>query len=97
MISARTSRRFDIYFDLREYRIHLFLGGPGDVELDAMNEQTDSLIGGQLTRKVFLPFSYRLLFRYLLTRRKPSFVALQTRGYFHPRPYSRRRVFRQSE
>jgi hypothetical protein len=29
---------FDIYLDLRECDIHLSLGGPGDVELDATDE-----------------------------------------------------------
>ena len=37
---------FDIYLDFREYNIDLSLGGPGDVELDATDEQVGNLIGG---------------------------------------------------
>ena len=44
MISARPSRRFDVYLDLREYNIHLSLSSPGDVELDATDEQVGNLI-----------------------------------------------------
>jgi hypothetical protein len=29
---------FDVDLDFREYIIHLSLGGPGDVELDGMDE-----------------------------------------------------------
>lgn len=34
----------DVYFDLREYVIHLSLGGPGDVELDATDKHVGNLI-----------------------------------------------------
>ena len=37
---------FDIYLDFREYNIHLSLGGPGNVELDAMDELVGNLIKG---------------------------------------------------
>ena len=37
---------FDVYLDLRVYIIHLSFGGPGDVELDATDEQVSNLIGG---------------------------------------------------
>ncbi len=37
---------FDVYLDLREYNIHLSLGGPSDVELDATDEQVGNLIQG---------------------------------------------------
>ncbi len=37
---------FDVYLDLRVYIIHLSLGGPRDVELDATDEQVSNLIGG---------------------------------------------------
>ena len=30
---------FHVYLDIGEYNIYLSLGGPGDVELDEMNEQ----------------------------------------------------------
>ena len=36
---------FDIYLDLRVYIIHLSLGGPGDVELDATDKQVGNLRG----------------------------------------------------
>jgi len=36
---------FHVYLDLRVYIIYLSLGGPGDVELDAMDEQVGNLIG----------------------------------------------------
>ena len=37
---------FDVYFDLREYIIYPSLDAPGDVELDATDEQGGNLIGG---------------------------------------------------
>jgi hypothetical protein len=36
---------FDVYLDLKVYIIHLSLGGPGDVELDATDKQVGNLIG----------------------------------------------------
>ena len=36
---------FDVYLNLGVYIIHLSLGEPGDVELDATDEQVSNLIG----------------------------------------------------
>ena len=36
---------FGIYLDLRVYIIHLSLGGPGDVELDATDKRVGNLRG----------------------------------------------------